>query len=560
MGADKREIKRTLSRRTFLKQTVKAGVALTVAGSLPLSPSLRATASSDKDYDLLIKGGTVYDGTLNSPRQIDIGIKGGKITALGNLTGAAKIIDAQGLVVTPGFIDVHTHCDQAFEFMNPRFLADTFAEMKGNFNYLYQGVTTVVTGNCGLGITDTQKWRDMIKTMSFATNVFHLAPHGAIRAELFGTNQPGELTANQLEALKQRIGAEMEKGAVGVSTGLEYAPGLLASTRELIEIAKVAGRFGGIYTTHMRDESGRTLEGGRQGIMAALEEAVEVGRRSGTPVEISHFKIFAPANHLAPSRVLEVVEKARREGIDLHADQYPYDAASTTITQLIPIKFREKFYGGVKAEFKTEKGKKEIKEAIEATFTYLPPEKTLISFYPGHAELEGKTLKEIAEIKGLSPSTCYVEMVCGRICPTGIFFGMDMGQIKEFAAKDYLLTASDGYTVMKGSQRPHPRCYGTFPRKLKEFAIENKILSLPAAIRSMTSLPAEKFRIKNRGRIEKGFQADIAVIDLDNFSDKATYLEPHQYATGVRYLLVNGTIVIADGQASGGGKGFILQR
>lgn len=318
--------KQNVTRRTFLKQSAKAAAALTVAGGLPFFHSI--TASAAGDFDILIKGGLVYDGTLSPPRAADLGIKSGRIVAFGDLTKAraAKLIEARGLAVTPGFIDVHTHCDQAFQIMNPRYLAKAPQSMKGNYNYIYQGVTTVITGNCGLGIPRTDQWFDMAKTLSFGTNVAHLAPHGAIRADLFGVNQPGELSAAQLDALKRRIAEEMEKGAVGLSTGLEYAPGLLSSASELAELARIAARLDRIYTTHMRNETGAAGPDGKPAVIAALEEAVLIGRRAGIPVEVSHLKVGVPNNTIPASQILEVIEKARREGLDVTADQYPYDA------------------------------------------------------------------------------------------------------------------------------------------------------------------------------------------------------------------------------------------
>lgn len=551
--------KNGITRRTFLKQTAQTAAVLTAAGSLPIFHPVAAIASADRDFDVLIKGGTVYDGTLKPPRVADIGIKGGRITAIGDLAGAAKIIDARGLAVTPGFIDVHTHCDMTFMYMNPLAVADAVAELKGNYNYIYQGVTTVVTGNCGMGVTDTAKWLGMARTMSFGANVLHLAPHGAIRAELFGPRQPSQLSPDQLETFKRRIAEEMEKGAVGLSTGLEYSPGLLAQPDELIELAKVAARYGRVYTTHMRDESGKIHKDGKHGVIASLQEAVDLCRKAAIPVEISHLKIMAPRNDLPVSRILAVIEQARNEGLDITADQYPYDAASTYLTYLIPNRFKAP-NGGVAEAFKTDKGRREIRAAVEETFTYLPPEKTLIAWFPGHAEFEGKTLKDIAEMEGKSASECYAEIVSGRICPYGIYFGMDMATVKAIATRDYVMTGSDGSTAMMKCLRPHPRYYGTFPRKLRQFAIDHPLMTLPAAIRSMTSLPAEKFRIKQRGKIAEGFHADIAVIDLNAITDHATFMEPHQYATGVRHLMVNGVVAISDGQATGSSGGEALRQ
>ena len=549
-----------VTRRTFLKKTAKTAAALTVAGSLPFFNTVTASASSDRDFDVLIKGGTLYDGTLKAPRVVDIAIKGDRIAAIGDLAKAqaAKIVDARGLAITPGFIDVHTHCDMAFQIMNPKLLTKASPMLKGNYNNIYQGVTTVVTGNCGMGISKTDQWFDMVKTLNFGTNVAHLAPHGVIRADLFGANQPVELTQAQLDMLKKRVAEEMEKGAVGLSTGLEYAPGLLSTTSELIELAGVTARSGRIFTIHMRDESGTIGPDGMPAIVHALEEAIQIGKKAGIPIEISHLKISAPTNKTPASRILSIIEKARREGVDINGDQYPYNAGSTYITFLIPKKFQGNDYG-VKPEFKTPEGRRAIKEAIEKTFTYLPPEKVLIAFAWGYKKYEGKTVKEIAEMEGLSPSEAYVELVCMQACPLGVFFAQDMTVVEEIMKQENVLTASDGGTYKIGMLKPHPRSYSTFPQKLRTVALDNKWMSVQAAIRTMTSLPAEKFRIKDRGKIEKGYFADVAVIDLANFRALATYIDPHQYAVGVKYLLVNGITAIADGKATanGGGKSLV---
>lgn len=549
-----------VTRRTFLKQTARTAAALSIAGDLPIFSTITAAASSDRNFDILIKRGTLYDGTPNSPKVADIGIRGDRITAIGDLgkVAAGRIIDAKGLAVTPGFIDVHTHCDMTFQSMNPEDLSSASPMLKGNYNYLFQGVTTVVTGNCGLGIPRTDQWFDMVKTLSFGTNVVHLAPHGEIRAELFGVHQPGELSREQLEAFKRRVSEEMEKGAVGFSTGLEYAPGLLSSTAELIELCKVTARMGKIYATHVRNETGAMGRDGKPGIISALEEAVLIGKKAGIPVEVSHLKVMAPNNTLPASRILDIIEKARSEGVDINGDQYPYDAGSTYLTHLIPNKFKANDQG-IKNEYRTEKGLREIRDALEETLAYLPAEKILVANYPGKPEFEGKTVAEIARIRGKASADCYVDMICEPVCPMGIFFAQNIDTVKEIMKQDYILTASDGETYTKGVFKPHPRVYGAFPRKLRMVALDNQWMTIQAAIRTMTSLPAEKFRMKNRGKIEKGFYADIAVIDLENLRDTATYIDPHQYATGVRHLLVNGVSTIADGRATNESGGAILQ-
>ena len=507
-------------------------------------------------FDIVIKGGTVYDGTLSKPHTGEIGIRDEKITAIGKLSGSAKkIINAEGLIVMPGIIDVHTHCDLTFKnFGLTRELTDQMPTLQGNYNYLYQGVTTVLTGNCGYGYTDTQHWHDLVNSVKFGTNVYQLVPHGMIREELFGTNQPHQLTAKQLDDMKTRVAEEMEKGAVGMSTGLAYAPGYLATTAEIIELARVVQKYGGIYASHIRDESGKINSAGKIGVLAAIEEAVEIGKRAEIPVEISHLKITAPINNTRAEQLLELIEAAREEGLDVTADQYPYAAGSTYLTYLLPDEFKTST--SVKKKYKSKSGRNEIRIAIEEVYEYLPPEKTLITNYQQKKSYEGKTISEIAELEDRLPSECFAAMVCEEPAPLAVFFAQDIEIVRNIMPQEYIVTASDGWTVPKDITQPHPRIYGTFPRKLKKFVMDENLMDLRPAIRSMTSMPAEKFNLKGRGKIATDYYADIAVVDLDKIADHATYNNPHQYSEGIIHLLVNGKHSIENGNATGkrGGK------
>ncbi len=511
---------------------------------------------ADPVYDVLIKGGIIYDGTLSRPYVGDIGINNVKIAAIGNLSGKAiKTIDARGLIMMPGIIDVHTHCDLTFQKLGlKRYLAYLMPSLKGNYNYLYQGVTTVVTGNCGYGYTDTEHWHNMIDSVKFGTNVYQLVPHGMIRQELFGTNQSQELNAKQLDAMKMRVAEEMEKGAIGMSTGLAYAPGYLATTAEIIELAKVVRKYGGIYTSHIRDESGKPNSSGKSGVIASIEEAISIGKGAEIPVEISHLKISEPINNTRPSQLLEIIEKARIDGMDVTADQYPYDATSTFVTYLLPDEFKTST--SVKRDFKSKNGKRDISKAIEKVFDYLPADKILITMYEQKKSYEGKTLKEIAELENRFPTEAYAAMACEEPAPMAVFFSQQIKVVRELMAQDYIITASDGWTVPKGMTKPHPRVYGTFPRKLRKFVVDEKLMDFQLAIRSMTSMPAEKFNLKGRGKIAAGYYADIAVVNPDTIADHATYQKPHQYSEGVIHLLINGKHSIENGKATGkrGGK------
>jgi len=547
-----------MSRRDFLARAAKAGGALAAASSAQELLSGGPRRPENVPYDVVIKGGLVHNGTASEPSAADIGILGDKIADVGRLPGTApKLIDASGCIVTPGFIDVHNHADQALQRLS---LLKKGAELDptflGNHCYLYQGVTTVVAGNCGWGIAETDSWLDWVSSVRFGTNSYQLAPHGVIRQKLFGERQPEELTAAQRDLFKGAVAEAMAQGAVGMSTGLAYSPGFLTRTQELIELAKVVRKHGGLYVSHIRDEAGRPSGPGQFGVLESIKEAIEIGRRAEIPVQISHLKVSQPRNGVSAGMILELIEAARDEGLDVTADQYPYDSGSSFLSILLPIEFVEK--EGVKAKYKSEAGRLEIQKAIEQVFGYLPPEKILVAVFRGKSEFEGKTLREISALRGKSPGECFPDLVCGDEVAMGVFFSQDPGVVREIAPRDYVMTASDGWPVPKGLSRPHPRSYGTFPRKIRKFVLEENVLSLGAALRSMTSLPAEKFKLKGRGKITPGNFADIAVIDLKIIQDKATYLDPHQYAEGIRYLLVNGVVAIEDGRATEarGGKGL----
>lgn len=548
-----------MNRRQFLETSVKRSAGVAAASLLPASLS-GCTESGSFPLDTVIKGGLVFDGTGSAPVRTDIGIKGDKITAVGRIdTPAARTIDAGNLAVLPGFIDVHTHCDLTFIRTGwKRHLAWVMPSWKGNRNYTSQGVTTVVTGNCGWGFADMAQWYDTLDSLGFGTNVYHLAPHGMIREELFGPDQPGELSQSQMARMKARVEEEMEKGAIGLSSGLEYAPGLLARPEELIELNRIVARYGRVYATHIRNESGAVDPStGRIFARQSIEEAVAVARQTGVAVEISHLKIAAPINGHDASLILDPIEQARDEGLRVTADQYPYDAGSTIISILMPESFRAA--EGVKDEYKTAKGRPAVKQAIEAVFSYMGPDKTLITMCDANTAFEGKTLEEIAEKENKSPADVYADLVALDKTPMGVFFGQDMNVVREIMTRDYILTGSDGWTVPKDMTSPHPRTYGTFPRKLGQFCREEKFLDAAFCIRSMTSQPARTFNMAGRGEIKSGYFADITMIDMNRVTDRATYLAPHQYADGIAHVMVNGTLAVMNGEFTGERTGKALK-
>lgn len=530
---------------------------LLVIVAIPLG---RRIISSFYTYDVLIKGGLVYDGGTGRPVVEDIGIKGDKITALGkSITGSAwKTIDAKGLIITPGFVDVHTHCDLSFLMAGPlRYLAYVMPAYKGNYNYLTQGVTTVVTGLCGAGYEDTSKWFGIINSIRFGTNVYHLIPYGMLRSKLFGENQPTKLTPAQLDSLKNLVEKEMQKGAVGVSVGLEYAPDCFTTTDELVEIAKIVKKYGGLYDAHIRDNTGAIYADGRIGALQAIKETIEIGKRAKIPVHVSHIQLNLPWNNVQGRQMYGLIEQAQREGVDITADQHPYEAGFAILSYRLPAEF--KTAAGVKEIYKNPAGKAKMREAIRKVFAFLPPDKIMLT--TGPEKYVNKTIKEIADMEKKDPAEVYVDLSCLDRAPFALFWEISDKVNRENMTRACVFTASDGFTVIDPKTTAHPRFYGCFPRKIRKFVLEDKLMALNDAIRSMTSLPAAKFKMKGRGMIAVGNYADIVVINLKEFRDRATYKDRSLQSEGIVYLLVNGVLSIDKGKLTGkrGGRALKLK-
>ncbi|MFH1452592.1 MAG: amidohydrolase family protein [Armatimonadota bacterium] len=539
----------------IMKKIILAAVVLVLVIIVSI-PAARSIISPSYTYDFLIKDGLVYDGGKDKPEIKDIGIKGDKITAIDkDLAGSAKkTIDAKGLIVTPGFIDVHNHTDLAllmaiFSSGKKDDLSMINDAWRNNHNYATQGVTTIVTGLCGAGFWDTSQWLELVDLQKFAANVYHLVPYGMLRQQLFGNNQPTTLTKEQLEKLKGMVEKEMQNGAVGLTVGLEYAPTCFSTTDELVEIAKVVNKYGGLYDAHIRDQTG-------PGELAAIKETIEIAKRANIPVHISHIQVNRPWSDVTSKQMLNLIEQAQAEGIDITADQHPYEAGYAVLSYRLPSKY--KTGTGVNEKYKNPAGKAEMRKEAEKVFAFLPPEN--ISLTSGPEKYLKKNIKEIAQMEGKSPEEVYVDLSCMEPAPYALFFEINHQINREIMPRDYVFTASDGFTVFKSEDSPHPRFFGCFPRKINKYALEENLLSLQDAIRSMTSLPAKKFKLKGRGEIKVANYADIAVIDLKNFKDNSTYAERGLYSEGVAYLLVNGVLSIDQGKLTGkrGGRSNLL--
>jgi N-acyl-D-amino-acid deacylase len=501
-----------------------------------------------KPYDLIIKDGFVLDGSGNPWFKADIGIKGEKIAAIGTLAEgrAKKVIDARSLIVCPGFIDIHTHCDREI------------VDVPTVDNYISQGVTTVIGGNCGGHPYPLKELFQKIERRGISTNFGVLVGHNTIRQEVMAYKM-ADPTKEEMEKMKKLIAAEMEAGALGFSTGLSYLPGTYSKTEELVELASVAAQYGGIYATHLRNQGEHITE--------AIEEAIAIGERNGMPVQISHVKLAEDTVWNELGRIIQPVEAARKRGVEVTLDQYPYTATSSGFTSSFPNWCfeggREKFLERLKDEETYKMIKKYIIERrLTSSRGINPLEGISIAQSKSFPTYEGKNLQEILVLQGKIPT---VENAADLIIDieknggaSGVFFQMDEKDVENLMRLPYLMHGSDGGIQVVGKGIPHPRSYGTFPRVIGLYVREKGIISLEEAVRKMTSFPAQTLRLKERGMIKEGWYADVTVFDFHTFRDRATFSNPHQHSQGLISVIVNGEVVFEGGQHTGKLPGMIL--
>jgi N-acyl-D-amino-acid deacylase len=502
---------------------------------------------NNERFDIVIENGTVYDGTGNSPVRSDIGIFDGRIARIGeNLQKkGATIIDASGLIVAPGFIDIHTHCDG--QVLQPG--------MNSMKNYLTQGVSTVVGGNCGGGTWKVEKFFSRLDSIGIGANMVHLAGHNTMRREVMGM-EDRQPTAAELDEMKLMLKSAMDEGAAGLSTGLFYLPGAYSSPDEVIELAKVVKTYDGFYATHMRDESNYTV-----GLKESVKEAINVGEKTGVRVEIAHIKALGRPVWGMSGEIIDLIKEARERGINIFADQYPYNASNTGLSGAL-LKSWVWAGGQLRSRLKDPellpRIKKETGENIERRGG---PESIVIVSYPPDTRFDGKSLAEISTILGKKPVETALHLILEN-SPSIVSFNMQDADILNFMKEDFVMTGSDGSLVNPGQGVPHPRSYGTFPRKIKKYALEEKVITLEEAIKKSTSMPAEMIGLKDRGTIKEGNIADIVLLNLETIQDNATFADPHHYSTGIEYLIINGDIVIEKGEYNGklSGKGIRINR
>lgn len=505
------------------------------------------TTTSAQEADLLIRNGRIVDGTGNSWFYGDVAIKDGKILkvgALGNMT-AAKVIDAQQRIVCPGFIDVHTHLEGE-EAKNPT--AD---------NFILDGVTTAITGNCGSSHTDIGAYLRYIDSLGLSINVASLIGHNDVRKAVMGTaNRPA--TEEELKKMEGIVEQAMHDGAVGFSTGLIYIPGAYSNTAEVVRLAKAAAKYKGVYASHMRDEG--------DSIVSAINEALEVGREAHMPVEISHFKLSGQQNWGRSRETVPMIMNARASGIDVTIDQYPYTASSTSLSTLLPDEVLADGADSINARLQRPAVRKYVTDYIVAKLKKRKLKHlsyAMVAYYKADTSYNGKSIEEVnLLLHRKHKATAEAETVMDMMQEGGagmVFHGMSEEDVVRIMQYPFNMFASDASIRVFGQGAPHPRGYGTNARVLAKYVRSDNVLTLEEAIRRMSSLPAQKFGLSDRGLLRPGYAADVLIFDEKEVQDRATFEHPHAYATGFAYVVVNGKLVVENGKHLGVRNGHTLK-
>ncbi len=479
--------------------------------------------------DVLLQGGTIIDGTGGQPYDGSVSIADGRIVDVGKApAGAARqTIDCKGLVICPGFIDLHNHSD--YTILKP--------EARSAQCYLTQGCTTLVTGNCGGGRADVGTFYDELAAAGTGINIVQLVPHGSVREKVMGNVRRAPTDA-ELKQMQDLADAAMQQGAWGMSTGLQYVPGAYAKTDELVAMARVVGKRGGFYCSHIRDEGDTLIE--------SIEEVIDIARGANLPCHVSHLKASKRPNWGKVRAAAHLIEQARREGLKITADQYPYTASSTSIMAfLLPDAERE---GGERATADRLKDDKQIKRLRPIIAKALAARgRIMIATFNKKPDWVGKIIADIAAKEGREPVDIALEVLRDDPEAQGVNFGMDEADVRFVMTLPWVATASDGSSKIDDGTRPHPRSFGTFPRKIGRYAIQEHVLSLPAAIRSATGLPADILGMTDRGYVRRNLVADLVVFDPKQLEDRATFEQPFKPSVGVRWLFIKGRVIIADG-------------
>jgi dihydroorotase/N-acyl-D-amino-acid deacylase len=523
---------------------MKAALAFLLASCL--GPDAPAVGES---YDLLIRGGRVVDGTGAPWVRADVAVEGDTIVAVGlRLAGRARrTVDAAGRVVAPGFVDIHTHARRGI------------FEVPTAENYVRQGVTTLVEGQDGSSPLPLGAFLSTVAALRPAVNFASLVGHGSIREAVMGSEDRAP-SADELARMQALVREAMGDGAFGLSTGLFYVPGTFARTEEVVALARVAGEGGGIHVSHVRDEAA--------GIVASVEEAIAVGEGGGLPTQVTHHKLIGKASWGRSVETLRLLEEARRRGVDATVDQYPYTASSTSLAAaLIPAWALEGGPEAVRGRLASPAARSRIREAVAGKIRDErgggDPANIRIAACGFDRSLEGKTLTDILSGRGLEPTVDAAADLALEIVErggaSGIFHAISEEDVERILASPLTMVASDGEIPVFGRGAPHPRSYGTFARVLAVYVREKGLLTLEEAVRKMTSIPASRLGLLDRGLVRPGMKADLLVFDPATIRDRATFERPHQYAEGVGVVVVNGEVVLEGGRMTAARPGRVLR-
>jgi N-acyl-D-amino-acid deacylase len=509
---------------------------------------LLALSASGETYDLLIRNALVLDGAGAPPFAADIAVSQGRIVRIGALppdAAAARVINAGGRIAAPGFIDVHTHVEGAVEKI-PR-----------GDNYLLDGVTTIVTGNCGGSASKIGEWLAMLEKRGLGLNLATLVGHNTVRSEVMGTANR-LATPDEIARMQALVDQGMREGAVGFSTGLIYIPGTYSNPDEVVALARAAARHNGVYASHMRDEGARILD--------AIHEAARVGQEAGMKVQLSHFKIDTPRIWGFSEKSLALVDEYRAKGVPVFLDQYPYDRASTNLGITLPSWALADGAAQIRQRLTDPATRRKIAAEMKEMLIGLGhPDyhyATVASFSP-NKEYEGKTIREITLLRGKQPTLDHqIDTIFDMLLKSRaqmVYHSMGDVDIDRIMRWPLTAIASDGGIREFGQGMPHPRSYGTNARVLAEYVRNRQVLTLPDAVRRMTSLPASTFQFTQRGRLAEGLAADILLFDPARVQDKATYPQPHAYSEGFDYVFVNGIEMVSHGQLTSARGGQVLR-
>ena len=510
-----------------------------------------------QDYDVLIRGGTVFDGSLDARRKGDVAIKGDKIVLVGNIPASATartVVDATGKYVTPGFIDPHNHAVSTS--LDNKAAGIETKELAGAAPFLLQGITSVLLNADGFGPAVLKPKIDAIEQLTPGINVAPMIGHNGVRYAVMGLANR-KATPADLAKMSALVKDAMDYGAFGFSTGPFYIPGKFSDTNELMTLAKVAAPYkDSFYISHVRDESSYDV-----GVVAATKELIDIARAAHIPGIVTHMKAIGPTVWGKTVETTKMINDARAEGLSIWADQYPYAASGSNLqASLIPGWAQE---GGQEAIAKRLQNPEQRalirKEVVTNLARRAGPNAIMIREYDADPSLNGKRLDEIARMKLQDPVDTVMDMLIKGPART-ISFNMNEDDVERIMKQPWTMTSTDGTLVAFGNFAEHPRAYGAFPRKFRRYVIDKPVLTWEQAVHSSSGLPAEVFNFENRGFIRPGYFADVLVINPETIRDMATYENAHQYSVGMEYVFVNGQTAVADGKVQPERHGRVLLR